>query len=78
MRGRTMTKVCCVCHRVENGDSWSMTNALPADERVTHGYCPDCFAEAMSALDDFIRQQQRIRSAVASESCPLLVGVLCA
>ncbi len=72
-----MTKVCCVCHRVQDGDHWAMTNALPADERVTHGYCPDCFAEAMSALDEFIRQRQVIRPAVAGGAGPLLAGGLC-
>ncbi len=73
-----MTKVCCVCHRVQAGDRWSRANALPADERVTHGYCPDCFSEAMAALDEFVRKQQHIRSAVASDSCPMMVGALCA
>ena len=72
-----MTKVCCVCQRIQEGATWSMENALPADERVTHGYCPACFAEAMSALDEFIEQQQVIRAAVASEFSPVLVAAAC-
>ena len=71
-----MTKVCCVCQRVLDGDRW-FAYALPADERVTHGYCPDCFSEAMAALDEFTRRQRLVQAAGAGRSCPLPVGGAC-
>jgi hypothetical protein len=48
-----MTKICCVCHRVENGDHWKNDYVFAATERVTHGYCPLCFDVVMSELTDY-------------------------
>lgn len=48
-----MTKVCCVCRWVENGDHWKNDYVFAATERVTHGYCPLCFDVVMSELTDY-------------------------
>jgi len=47
-----MTKICCVCQRVQQGSSWEKQRERGAvgEERVTHGYCPLCFEESMAAL----------------------------
>ncbi len=50
-----MTKICCVCQRVENGSHWKEEYEFAENERVTHGYCPLCFdvimAELMESMD---------------------------
>ncbi|WP_457574204.1 hypothetical protein [Desulfolithobacter sp.] len=53
-----MVKICCSCQRTELGNTWMAGIVLPADERLTHGYCPECFAEAMENLQAFIAQHQ--------------------
>lgn len=51
-----MTKICCVCQRVEHGMHWKNDYIFAANERVTHGYCPLCFdvimAELMESRDE--------------------------
>ncbi len=51
-----MTKICCVCQRVENGSHWREEYEFAENERVTHGYCPLCFdiimAELMESRDE--------------------------
>lgn len=51
-----MTKMCCVCHRAEENGEWLPLHpgADNHDTRVTHGYCPECFAATMGQLEDFI------------------------
>ncbi|WP_456385152.1 hypothetical protein [Desulfolithobacter sp.] len=53
-----MVKICCACQRTELGGIWVEGVVLPVDERLTHGYCPECFAEAMENLQVFIAAQQ--------------------
>jgi hypothetical protein len=45
-----MTKICCVCNRVEHGTHWKNDYEFAANERVTHGYCPLCFDVIMAEL----------------------------
>ncbi|HHB77308.1 MAG TPA: hypothetical protein ENK84_12350 [Desulfobulbus sp.] len=45
-----MTKICCVCNRVEHGTHWKNDYVFGANERVTHGYCPLCFDVIMAEL----------------------------
>jgi len=52
-----MTKICCVCQRVENGNHWKNDYVFAATERVTHGYCPLCFDVVMSELTDYYTGQ---------------------
>ena len=49
-----MTRMCCVCHKVEQGGEWRDHRMVSDDKRVTHGYCPVCFAETMVQIEDFI------------------------
>jgi hypothetical protein len=47
-----MTKICCVCQRVEHGSHWREDYQFGKGERVTHGYCPLCFDVIMAELMD--------------------------
>jgi hypothetical protein len=47
-----MTKICCVCQRVEHGSHWREDYTFDKGERVTHGYCPLCFDVIMAELRD--------------------------
>ena len=49
-----MTRMCCVCHKVEQGGEWRDFHLVSDDIRVTHGYCPVCFAETMIQFEDYI------------------------
>jgi len=51
-----MTKICCVCQRIEQGEYWKDENdyVFASNERVTHGYCPLCFDVVMSDLMEYI------------------------
>ena len=49
-----MTRMCCVCNKVEEGGEWRPLHMVTEDKRVTHGYCPECFAETMVQIEDFI------------------------
>ena len=60
-----MTRMCCVCHKVEQAGEWMALGALTKDERVTHGYCPVCFVGVMTELENFI-SEKAIRTPGAS------------
>jgi len=65
-----MTKICCVCHRVEKGRHWREDYRFATGERVTHGYCPLCFDVIMAELrsdgqDVFRESIKEDRSTVA-------------
>ncbi len=47
-----MTKICCVCRRVDNGTHWKDDYEFADNERVTHGYCPLCFDVIMAELTE--------------------------
>ena len=56
MRARAMVRMCCVCRRVERHGQWGAL-ALPVpDAVVTHGYCPECFVEAMAMIETVIAE----------------------
>lgn len=40
---------CCQCKKVRDGDNW-YTIPLMDETRVSHSYCPTCFANAMTAI----------------------------
>ena len=44
-----MTVVCCVCRRVRHNGAW-VEEEVPADELPSHGYCPECAAQARVEL----------------------------
>lgn len=42
---------CCVCHKLREGDQWK--KAQPGEtsgERISHGYCPKCAAQAFQKI----------------------------
>lgn len=52
-----MTRVCCVCNKVEQGGQWQANRSLPVSEPVTHGYCPECYIGAMAEIEEFIGEK---------------------
>ena len=53
-----MTKICCVCKRVERGDHWKNDYVFAPAERVTHGYCPLCFDVVLAEFADTMNQSE--------------------
>jgi hypothetical protein len=49
-----MRRICCVCQRIEQEGEWRSALFLSVDEMVTHGYCPECFDEAMAAVEELM------------------------
>ncbi|HPO14761.1 MAG TPA: hypothetical protein PLI09_15070 [Candidatus Hydrogenedentes bacterium] len=45
---------CCVCGRVRKGAKWTAYEP-PRDmhERISHGYCPTCAAEAFEEIRNY-------------------------
>ena len=42
---------CCVCKKVRVGDGWcSPRGQVACNDHVSHGYCPECAAEAFQKL----------------------------
>lgn len=52
-----MTRMCGVCNKVEQEGEWRTCYLVSEDKRVTHGYCPPCFAAAMAEIEDFIGEK---------------------
>ncbi|WP_028579755.1 hypothetical protein [Desulfogranum japonicum] len=48
-----MVTLCCVCGRIEQRGEWLDTSDLADNELVSHGYCPDCFNEAIQNIDRY-------------------------
>jgi len=48
-----MIRVCCVCHRVEQQGKWHAGPFLAEHKRLTHGYCPDCFAGVTAEIEEY-------------------------
>lgn len=47
-----MTTQCCTCRKICIDDRWGVPSTpLPADERVSHGYCPECAKAAMRQVE---------------------------
>ncbi len=53
-----MTKICCVCRRVEDGLHWREGYGFTPDERISHGYCPLCFDVIMAELMEIKNRRQ--------------------
>ncbi len=49
-----MTRMCCVCRRVEQKGRWHRLIRSNEEELVTHGYCPECFAVTMAEIQRYI------------------------
>jgi len=55
-----MTTVCCVCQRRKSGRGWTLRPAKAANvNRVSHGYCPQCYDRLMIQLASHAEKSQR-------------------
>ena len=48
-----MEKVCCVCNRVKMENSWVKRVKRLTMSKPSHGYCPECYREAMQKVMNF-------------------------
>jgi len=49
-----MIRTCCLCHRVEEAGLWVPGPIEVASERVTHGFCPECYITVMAEIEAYI------------------------
>ena len=60
LEGVAMTKQCCKCGRVEDNGVWKSSRLAPLDGwRVTHGYCPECFDQALAEIETIVRAKAK-------------------
>jgi hypothetical protein len=52
---------------MEQEKGWVPAESRIASDRISHGYCPACYQEALLALDRFTVQQER-RSALQEQT----------
>lgn len=47
-----MVVQCCVCRRVRNENEWIVPEAAAVEQRdkISHGYCPRCAAQAFEEI----------------------------
>ncbi len=45
-----MIKKCCVCKKVKNDGKWESGLLVLAGTRISHAYCPSCFAKTMARI----------------------------
>ncbi len=55
-----MTKICCICQKVEADSVWCGDVKIPENARITHGYCPHCFDDVMATIMDYIDKKQYV------------------
>jgi len=41
--------ICCVCQKTKGVNGWSF-QYVDKHEILSHGYCPDCFHEALASV----------------------------
>ena len=56
-----MIKQCCVCGKRERNGCWGRDLYAGEQHRISHGYCPACYAEFMDRLDRMflVRHKQK-------------------
>jgi len=74
-----MLRMCCVCRRIERQGQWRTFSPPVADAVITHGYCPECFIEAMAMIETVIARndggRNRNRQAAGGAGALLIAGV---
>lgn len=45
-----MIKKCCVCSRIKTEGKWQRTTSTCTEGKITHVYCPTCFAKTMARI----------------------------
>lgn len=52
-----LIKGCSVCKKLSVGGIWVSVTEEKRQEllwKITHGYCPECYKEALSEMEDFL------------------------
>ena len=51
LMGTAIAVKCCMCHQIQEGQSWvPEQDRSRSGLRYSHGYCPECYSQAMSEL----------------------------
>ncbi len=58
-----MTVKCCVCDKERINGVWFESSHRNTLEKVSHTYCPVCFAEAMAVIKRDTENQRQLASA---------------
>lgn len=54
-----MTKVCCICQRIEEEKGWRSEPLIAAGTLLSHGFCPECFAQTMAEVREFFSTESK-------------------
>lgn len=73
-----MTKVCCVCSKVEQQGGWTSDCVLSATQQLSHGYCPVCFEDVMEDLSRFFKKRNTAQLPVVQAVSNCEVADVCA
>lgn len=52
-----MRRMCCVCQKTQWEGDWRLL-PIASDEPITHGYCPECYAEVMAELQMVVARRE--------------------
>lgn len=48
---QNITRACCVCHRMQQGERWVKPGSREQPAAVlSHTYCPECYGRVMATL----------------------------
>lgn len=51
-----MITQCCVCRKIRSGEQWLPPDQkLDSNAQVSHGFCPDCAADAELEVAEYFR-----------------------
>ncbi len=63
--GSAMVVQCCVCQKIRLNGTW-LDRELPCSpEDVSHGYCPECAAEAFAEIRRYLAISKSPSASVA-------------
>ncbi len=68
-----MIKICSICHRMEQNQSWVRVQVTAAE--VSHGCCPACYKNVLEEIEQFAGQQRNSCS-VADSAIPVYTTVV--
>ncbi len=73
-----MTKICCVCSKVEEDGDWITDCVTSATKRFTHGYCPACYDDVMEDLGRIVNMRNSVRPPVVQGVSNYDIADVCA
>ena len=56
-----MTRICCVCNKIEFHGAWVTADVQSGAGPLSHGYCPVCYDNELENIRLFLRERDRGR-----------------